>query len=318
MRQILSLAVLVAVVLVTSGSALAQDKEKITEAQKVAITREVLQATKPMWAAAEKMDPDYLVKFCHDEPDFQVNWSDGTTSTYEEANKQWKEEIVPLITYLRFTIRAEKVDVLTADTVRYSWHGGMDAVHRKDGGVIRYNPWSETWLVRKFGKEWKITSWTESGVPQMPARTVEPAPLTQKEKEQITNEVKAVGDSLMTSFERLDAEGSPQFYADSPDWAMINADGSRYDYQVTRKAWSEFFNSATSWKWTTIRQNFIVLSKDIVICSWDGKDETILKSGDKITYDPHAYTIVFKKIAGQWKVIYQQDSGIAVTQKATK
>jgi hypothetical protein len=31
-----------------------------------------------------------------------------------------------------------------------------------------------------------------------------------------------------------------------------------------------------------------------------------------------AYTMVFKKIAGQWKVIYQQDSGIAVTQKAAK
>jgi len=140
--------------------------------------------------------------------------------------------------------------------------------------------------------------------------------LSPQQIDQIKSEVKAVGDRLMTSFERLDAEGGPQFYADSADWAMINADGSRYDYQVTKKAWSEFFNSATAWKWTTIRQDFFVVSKDIVICSWDGKDETVLKSGDKITYDPHAYTIIFKKISGQWKVIYQQDSGIALTQKA--
>jgi hypothetical protein len=48
------------------------------------------------------------------------------------------------------------------------------------------------------------------------------------------------------------------------------------------------------------------------------KDETQLKSGDKVTFDPHAYTMVFKKIAGQWKVIYQQDSGTPVIQKAGK
>ena len=142
--------------------------------------------------------------------------------------------------------------------------------------------------------------------------------LTQQQKDQIKSEVKAVGDSIIAKLERLDAEGSFQFYSDSPDWVMFNADGSRYDYQVTKKAWLDFPNSVTAWKWTTTRQDFIFVTKDIVICAWDGKDETILKSGDKITYDPHAYTMVFKKIAGQWKVIYQHDSGIAVTQKAGK
>ena len=80
----------------------------------------------------------------------------------------------------------------------------------------------------------------------------------------------------------------------------------------------DFLNMATAWKWTTTRQDFIFVTKDIVICAWDGKDETVTKSGDKITYDPHAYTMVFKKIAGQWKVIYSHDSGIAVTVKAGK
>jgi len=142
--------------------------------------------------------------------------------------------------------------------------------------------------------------------------------LSQQQKEQIKNEVKAVADSLWAAFERMDVEAGSQFYADSPDWKMFNADGSEYDYQTTKKAFSEWANSATSWKWTTTRQDFIVVTKDIVICAYVGKDETLMKSGDKITYDPHAYTVVFKKIAGQWKVIYQQDSGIAVTQKAAK
>ena len=46
------------------------------------------------------------------------------------------------------------------------------------------------------------------------------------------------------------------------------------------------------------------------------KDEAVLKSGDKITYDPHAYTMVFKKIARQWRIIHSHNSGIPVTQKA--
>jgi hypothetical protein len=116
--------------------------------------------------------------------------------------------------------------------------------------------------------------------------------------------------------EKLDGQGVFQFYSDSPDWGMVNADGSRWDYQTTKKANADFFNSATAYKWTTTRQDFMVVSKDIVICAWDGKDETILKSGDKIIYDPHAYTFVFKKIEGQWKIIYSHDSGIPVTKKA--
>jgi hypothetical protein len=139
--------------------------------------------------------------------------------------------------------------------------------------------------------------------------------LTQQQKDQIKSEVKAVGDSIIAKIERLDA-GWLDYYLDSPDFIFFNADGSRWDFQTAKKAQPDGFKSMTAWKWTTTRQDFIFLTKDIVICAWDGKDETILKSGDKITYDPHAYTLVFKKIAGQWKVIYSHDSGIPVTKKA--
>jgi hypothetical protein len=102
--------------------------------------------------------------------------------------------------------------------------------------------------------------------------------LSQQQKDQIKNEVKAVGDTIIAKLERLDGEGALQFYADSPDWKMFNADGSEWDYQMTKKAMSDLANSATSYKWTTTRQDFIIVTKDIVICAWVGKDETLLKS----------------------------------------
>jgi hypothetical protein len=166
--------------------------------------------------------------------------------------------------------------------------------------------------------------------------------LTQKQKDQIKREVKAVGDSIMGRIEKLNPRWV-EYYIDSPDWGMVNADGSRWDFQTFLKIQPDFFNSIISWKWTTTRQDFIFITPEIVICAWDGKDVTIMKSGDKIqadtvlkslynynkdganlisgdkiTFDPHAYTIVFKKVAGQWKVIYQHDSGIPVTEKASK
>ena len=161
--------------------------------------------------------------------------------------------------------------------------------------------------------------------------------LTQQQKDQIKKEILVVCDSISVRLHRLD-EGWFDYYIDSPDWAMLNADGTRWDYQTTRKVQPDFFNSVISLEWTMINQKFIFLTKDIVICSIDSKDETILKaadkinsdknlnslypndsitkSGDRITYDPHAYTLIFKKIDGQWKVIYSHDSGFPVIQKS--
>jgi hypothetical protein len=163
--------------------------------------------------------------------------------------------------------------------------------------------------------------------------------LTQQQQEQIKKEILIVCDSISVRLQRLD-KGWLDYYTDSPDWAMLNADGTRWDYQTTKKVQPDFFNSIISFKWTMINQKFIFLTKDVVICSIDSKDETILKPadktkadknlnslypsdestklGDKITYDPHAYTLIFKKVDGQWKIIYSHDSGIPVTQKAAE
>jgi hypothetical protein len=157
--------------------------------------------------------------------------------------------------------------------------------------------------------------------------------LTQQQKTQIEKEILVVLDSISIRLQRLDSSWL-DYYIDSPDWTMLNADGSRWDYQTTKKVQPDFLNSVISFKWTMINQKFIFLTKDMVICSIDSKDETILKSpdkikadnnlnglfandettmnGDKVSYDPHAYTLIFKKVDDQWKIIYSHDSGFPV------
>jgi len=68
----------------------------------------------------------------------------------------------------------------------------------------------------------------------------------------------------------------------------------------------------------TILESNDKMISDKPINSLYTRDDASLKLGDKIIYDPHAYTLIFKKIDGQWKVFYSNDSAIPVMQKAGK
>lgn len=142
--------------------------------------------------------------------------------------------------------------------------------------------------------------------------------LNQQQKDQIKSEVKAAADSIMARFERLDADGGMQYYLDSPDFIAFNPDGSRFDYQAMKKAHVDLFNSTASLKILVTRQDFMVLTNDIAIDASVLKAEVTLKSGDKMVFDPNGLTLVFQKIAGQWKIILSHESTAIVMQKAGK
>jgi len=136
--------------------------------------------------------------------------------------------------------------------------------------------------------------------------------------DQIKSEVRVVVDSILVSFGRLDGTAALQYWWDSPEFIAYNIDGSRADFQANKKTTMDFVNSASTFKLATIREDFPVVTKDLVICAWVGKQEASLKSGDKLRWDPDATTFVFRKIAGQWKAIYTHESAMFTTQKVGK
>ena len=71
--------------------------------------------------------------------------------------------------------------------------------------------------------------------------------LTPQQIDQIKSEVKAIGDSSLASWERLDGEGITRYYSDSPEWANYDADGSNLDFQTFKKAVLDFGNIASSY-----------------------------------------------------------------------
>jgi|NGEPerStandDraft_6_1074524.scaffolds.fasta_scaffold76488_1 hypothetical protein len=142
-------------------------------------------------------------------------------------------------------------------------------------------------------------------------------PMTQQEKDQIRNEVMTVTNSFMMTIVKKDLDGLMKFCQESPEWITLNADGTSWDYKTARQSFGTILDSTASFKWTRIRQEFNIISREVVITALFSKEETMMKSGDKISYDSHAYTMVFRKISDQWKLIYSHDSGIPVIEKAS-
>ena len=138
--------------------------------------------------------------------------------------------------------------------------------------------------------------------------------LTQQQNDQIKNEVKAVMDSVIARANRKDMNGFLEYY--SPELACVY-DSSIFDYDTYKMIWLGFPTYMSSWKWIPVRFECIVLTKDFVVSTWIGKCEFYGKSGEKTTVNPRDYTNVFKRVNGQWKIIYEHSSsGIPVTEKA--
>lgn len=139
--------------------------------------------------------------------------------------------------------------------------------------------------------------------------------LTQQQIEQIKSEVKAKGDILISGWAALDADKALQYY--SPEMVAC-MDSLLIDYQAYAKGWKGYTQSTSSIKIATIKEDFIVLTKEFVIATGVYKVEMLMKSGDKITYNPIRYSDVMKKVDGQWMSIFEQSSGIPVVQLAEK
>jgi ketosteroid isomerase-like protein len=143
----------------------------------------------------------------------------------------------------------------------------------------------------------------------------QPSQLTQDQKDQITGEIKTICDSIVAGWNRLDMDASLAYYSDSPESIHFRGDEVALDFPAMKKNWIDGVPTLTSYTWTTTNQYYPIVSNDVVVCCWQGHSQVVMKSGDIINFKG-AYTSVFRKTAGQWKVVVGHESGTAVTKKA--
>lgn len=139
--------------------------------------------------------------------------------------------------------------------------------------------------------------------------------LSPQETDQIKSEVKAAAEPLMTGWAALD--GNTALKSFSPD--MFSCfDTSLLDYPSYEKSWAAYTEARASIKITPIKEDYIILAKNLVIDTWVGKVEELMKSGEKVTYNPIRFTNVFRKSDEQWKIVFAQSSGIPVKENPDK
>jgi hypothetical protein len=59
---------------------------------------------------------------------------------------------------------------------------------------------------------------------------------------------------------------------------------------------------------TTVKEDFKFLSKDLIMCTWTGNNEFELKTGEKMKIDPYVGSMLFSKKDNEWKIIYAHES----------
>ena len=134
--------------------------------------------------------------------------------------------------------------------------------------------------------------------------------LPKKQVDQYKKEITSIFDSIMVRLERMDVTGALEYY--SPDFVAYGVDGKKYTLQQVQDQYTAGFKVSVSYEWTTYNFDFLVITKDIIVITVDGKNDSVFKSGSKLVYDPSHFSFAFKRINGQWKLYYHHFSGTLV------
>lgn len=136
--------------------------------------------------------------------------------------------------------------------------------------------------------------------------------LTPQDQNTAKKEISAVVKLINQNLEKMDVEALFQSYSDSSDF--ITTDGSMANLQVFKNHNAAWFNSLAVLKVTTFSENYRFLPGNIVICSWTGKYEMTLKTGEQLKISKFGTTYIFRKIDNKWKVIHQHASSLPPSQ----
>ena len=132
--------------------------------------------------------------------------------------------------------------------------------------------------------------------------------MTADEKENAKKEISDVGKFVLENAAKLDVETALKPYSNDPEFLLINPDGSYSDYGKMKETNIEAFKQLSSFKQTTLKEEYRFLTKKDVLYTWYGKNEIQLKTGEKITNESYIGTMLFKKINNDWTIVYAHES----------
>jgi len=132
--------------------------------------------------------------------------------------------------------------------------------------------------------------------------------LSSVDKEIAKKEISARIEEIIKGAKELNVEAAIKPYSIDTDFKIVNPDATVTDITTMKNAQTESFKTLASLNFTTIKQDFIFLEKDLVMCTWTGRNEFQLKNGEKMKIDPYVGSMLFRKKDNEWKIIYAHET----------
>ena len=139
--------------------------------------------------------------------------------------------------------------------------------------------------------------------------------MTHQEKDAAQKEIAGIIDGIVRSCDQLDYQGALKPYFDSPSFVAVNTDGSVVDYEGFKNLNTELFKTVTSFTLTTTKLDVHFLTDTVLLCTWTGNSEIVVKSGEHFRTPAFAATLLFSKVNNEWKIMYSHESASPPTQE---
>ena len=133
--------------------------------------------------------------------------------------------------------------------------------------------------------------------------------LTDQDKELIKSELVTIMNQIIQNSESGNLEKATEYYSNKPEFISIS-NGQVSDYNKFIEGNKTYFEAMEVQKFTESLMNYTFINKEIVIVTWGGSALAKLKDGQQMKVDPFAASLVFNKVDGDWRVIYNHESGV--------
>ena len=137
--------------------------------------------------------------------------------------------------------------------------------------------------------------------------------LTTDDKELIKKAISNQIDKVIEGAKELNVDKAASVYSDDAEFKIVNPDATVTDFATMKKVQGEGFKGLKSLAFSTIKQDFTFLSKNLVMCTWTGINEFELANGEKMKIEPYVGSLLFKNMDGIWKIIYAHETTAAPT-----
>jgi hypothetical protein len=132
--------------------------------------------------------------------------------------------------------------------------------------------------------------------------------LSLNERESIKKDISGRIEEIIQGAKALNIEAALAPYSNDPEFKIVNPDATVTDFAKMKHLQTESFKLLTSMDFTTMKQDFTFLANDLVMCTWTGKNEFALKTGEKMKIEPYVGSMLFHKKENTWAIIYAHET----------